>query len=126
MKNTNTKKSVTVKKEVKKDDNKVLKIASFTAGAFALAAAGYYFFGPDAKKNQKKLKGWTIKMKGEVVEKLEKLKEVTEPVYNSVVDTVAMKYAKLKDEEEVTTLAKDLKKHWKSVTKDILGKKSKK
>ncbi len=126
MKNTNTKKVTTVKKEVKKDNNKVLKIASITAGAFALAAAGYYFFGPNGKKNQKKLAGWTIKMKGEVVEKLEQLKEVSEPVYNNVVDAVAMKYAKLKDEEEVATLAKDLKKHWKSVTKDFLGKKSKK
>lgn len=110
----------------KKDNSKVLKVAAFAAGAFAVAAAGYYFFGPDAKKNQKKLKGWTIKMKGEVVEKLEKLKEVTEPAYNNIVDTVAKKYSKLKGEEEVADLVKDLKKHWKSVTKDIFGKKNKK
>jgi hypothetical protein len=117
------KKDMKIKKE---GVSKVVKVASVTAGVFALAAAGYYFFGPDGKKNQKKLKGWTIKMKGEVVEKLEKAKEITEPVYNNIVDMVAKKYATVSNQEDVAILAKDLKKHWKSISKDFLGLKNKK
>lgn len=97
----------------------------FAAGLAALAAGGYFIFGPQGAKNRKAIKGWTLKAKGEVLEKIEKLKEVTPEVYNKVIDEVTAKYAKVKDvsAEEVVALATDLKKHWKAISRDLAPKK---
>ncbi len=105
-------------------NNKVDTVLAISAGIAALSAAGYFFFGPNGAKNRKGMKGWMIKMKGEVVEKLESAKEVSEPVYNSIVDTVTAKYAKVVDKAELESLTKELKKHWKMISQ--VGVKSKK
>ncbi len=57
-------------------------------------------------------------MKGDVVEKLEMAKEVSEPVYKEIIDSVSTEYVKGKkaSREEIEELAKDLKKHWKTLT----------
>jgi len=95
------------------------------ATAAALGAAAYIMFGPDAKKNRKVIKGWAIKMKGEIIEKLEDAKEITEPVYHQIIDTVSAKYAKIKkvDPKELELAVADAKKHWKSMMKDAKPKK---
>jgi hypothetical protein len=50
-----------------KNKNSTLgKAVAVGAGVAALAAAGYFFFGPAGEKNRKKMKGWVIKMKGEI------------------------------------------------------------
>ncbi len=103
---------------MQKKTNNVGKAIAIGAGVAALTAAGYFFFGPNGKKHQKKLKGWMIKMKGEVVEKMEAAKEITEPVFHSIVDSVAKSYATggKATKAEVEALAKELKKHWKSIS----------
>lgn len=84
------------------------------AGVAAAAAASYFFFGPDGKKNRNKLKGWMIKMKGEIVEKMESAKDLTEDAYHAIVDSVASSYQKKGvSPEMVTMLATSLKKQWK-------------
>lgn len=85
-------------------------------GLAGLAATAYFFLGPDKKKHQRDAKSWAIKMKGDVVEKLETAKEMSEPVYHKIIDSVAAKYqGKLAvGQNEVMGLAKDLKKHWKN------------
>jgi hypothetical protein len=86
-------------------------------GFAALAAGAYFFLGPDGKKHQKKMKGWMVKMKGEVLEKLEEMEEVTEPVYRQVVDTVA-RAQEVNDKiprSEILALATDLKREWRSI-----------
>jgi len=90
------------------------------AGIAALSAAAYIMFGPDAKKNRKAVRGWAVKMKGEVIEKLEQAKEITEPVYHNIVDQVQAKYAKVKniDAKELEAIVADIKKHWKSLERD--------
>lgn len=95
------------------------------AGLAALAAGSYFIFGPQGKKNRKAIKGWSLKMKGEVLEKIEKLKEVTPELYNKVIDEVSSKYAKAKgvSEEEVAMLVNDMKKHWKAISNDLAPKK---
>ena len=104
------------------------KVVAVGAGVAALSVAAYMLFGPNGKKNQKALKGWAIKMKGEIIEKLEAVKDVTAPVYEKIVSEVAAKYAKLKHintadiEAEVATL----KKHWKNMTKPKIKKPVKK
>lgn len=91
------------------------------AALAAVAAGGYFLYGKDGAKNRKKVKGWMLKAKGEVLEKVEKLKEVSEPEYRKVVDAVTAKYAAVKsiDPAEVQQMAKELHGHWKNIKRSI-------
>ena len=104
-------------------NNNTGKVLAVGAGVAALAAVGYFFFGPNGQKNIKKTKGWMIKFKGDVVDKLENAKEVTEDKYHSIVDSVASVYTKNNKatKEEVADLVKDLKKHWKAISSNTKG-----
>jgi len=97
----------------------VVKLAAVGASVAALAATAYFFFGPKGKKHRAHAKAWAIKMKGEVVEKFEAAREITEPIYREIIDTVAKEYTKGKkaSKPEIEALAADLKKHWKSMSK---------
>jgi hypothetical protein len=96
-----------------------IKLGIAGASLAGLAAGAYFFFGPKGKKNREHAKAWAIKMKGDVVEKLETVKEITQPVYLAIIDAVAKEYkvSKKASQEEIDTLATDLKKHWKSISK---------
>lgn len=109
----------------KKTNNTPAIVAGISAGVAALAAAGYFILGPKGAKNRKAIKGWTLKMKGEVLEKIERVKEVTPEIYGSIIDEVGTKYLKVKGVgmEEVQALVLDLKKHWKAIAKDATPKK---
>lgn len=102
-------------------------IMGIGAGVAALSAAAYVLFGKDGKKNRKVIRGWAIKMKGEIIEKFENAKEITEPVYHQIIDDVQAKYAKLKnvDQAELISVINDIKKHWKAIKKEASGKKPK-
>lgn len=105
-----------MKKETKKGEGFVLGAAT------ALAAfAGYYLFGPKGKENRQKVRGWTLKAKGEILEKLEKLEDISEEKYHTIVDGVMAKYKKLKSttEDETEKLEKELKKRFNHVKKDL-------
>jgi hypothetical protein len=88
-------------------------------GVAALGAAAYLLLGPKGKKNQKAVKAWAKKMKGELVKEFKKAKNVTEPVYHNIVDKVHARYAKFEgvDKKELESLVKDVKKHWKVIAK---------
>lgn len=92
-------------------------------GILAASFAGaYYLYGTkDGAKKKEKIKGWMLKAKGEVLEKLENLKDVNESTYNELVATVMKKYYGIKsiDKSELDKLAADLKKHWKNIKKHI-------
>ena len=107
------------KKQVEKKSN-VGKVIATGVGVAALSAAAYLLLGPEGKKNRKKIKGWAVKMKGEMIEKFEEMKEVTEPMYHKVVDEISAKYAKTKGitEEEINETVAELKKHWKILARD--------
>jgi hypothetical protein len=96
-----------------------VKLAVIGASLAGLAATAYFLFGPKGKKNRQHAKAWAIKMKGEVVEKLESAREITEPVYREIIDTVAKEYKKGRkaSQPEIEALATDLKKHWKAMSK---------
>jgi len=112
------------KKIVSKKGMSTGEVVGIGATVAALGAAAYIMFGPDAKKNKKAIKGWAVKMKGEIIEKLEEAKEITEPVYHKAVDTVSAKYAKIKkiDPKELKIVVDEVKKHWKGLVKDISSK----
>ena len=91
-------------------------------GLAGLAVAGiagaYFLYGKDGAKNRKAIKTWTLRAKADILEKLEKAKEVSEDTFHSVVDEVSNKYgSKMKDvsADDVAAFAKDLKKHWKDI-----------
>lgn len=103
----------------KANKSEAAKLAIIGASLAGLAATAYFFFGPKSKKHRQHAKAWAIKMKGEVVEKLESAREITEPVYREIIDTVAREFKKAKKagQPEIEALAKDLKTHWRSMSK---------
>ncbi len=110
----------------KKQNNNSGVTAGIGIALAAAAAAGAYFLygSKDAKKNRKAIKGWVLKAKGEVIEKIEQVKgELTEENYNKIVDGVVSKYSKLKTttEGEIQDLVKDMKGHWKNIKKHTVG-----
>ena len=112
----------------KKNGNLLAKVGiGLAAATVAGAAATYFIYEKSSPKTKKKIKGWTLKAKGEVLERLENLKEVNEKVYNEVIDEVGKQYklAKKIDAKDVDKLTSELKKHWKSIQKEY-GAKAKK
>ena len=95
----------------------VLGVGVAAAAAVALAGA-YFLYGKDGVKNRKKVKGWMLKAKGEVLEKLEQLERVTPKVYEDVVAGVMSRYKKLKsvDAKDLENLSRELKASWKHVS----------
>ena len=114
--------------EVKKKEDKKCCSGLGLAIVAAAAAAGYFLYGSKKSAgNRKKIKGWTLKAKGEVLERIEKLKDVSEDEYNKIIDSVSAKYSKMKDvdEDEVKESMNDLRKYWKNIQKEIEPKKKK-
>lgn len=107
-----------MQKKTTKKVSDTTKLAAIGVGLAGLAATAYFFLGPKGKKHQKHVKAWAIKMKGDVVEKLETAREVSEPVYHKIIDAVAEKYEKgsKASQKEIRELAQDLKKHWKTIS----------
>ena len=111
-------------KKQTKTNNTAQTLTIIGAAAAGLAATAYFFLGPNGKKHQKHAKAWAIKMKGDVVEKLELAREISEPIYHQIIDAVAAEYedGKKASGEEVRALAGDLKKHWKSLKTKLMKK----
>lgn len=105
--------------KTKKNGSNAVGLAVLGASLAGLATTAYFFLGPKGQKNQKHAKAWAIKMKEDVVEKLEKAKEISEPVYNEIIDSVAKEYEKNKKagHGEIGSIVEDLKKHWKTISK---------
>jgi len=108
-----------MEKKTTASGSSAVKMVVLGASLAGLAAAAYFFFGPSGKKHQRHAKAWAIKMKGDVVEKLEMVSEISEPVYQEIIDSVAVEYEKGKKagHEEIAALAQDLKKHWNTISK---------
>jgi hypothetical protein len=106
---------------------KTVGVAALATAAVASIAGAVFLYGTDAgKKKRKQIKSWAIKARGEVLEKLEKAKEVNETVYHDIVKKVMAKYEKVKDIDmkDFTELGKDLSDGWKHIKKELgMGKK---
>ena len=94
------------------------KFVALGASLTGLAATAYFLLGPNGQKNQNNFKVWAIKMKSDILEKLEASKNVSEPIYHQIIDTIATKHEKANKAKpvEIKTLAKDLKKHWSTIS----------
>lgn len=108
----------------KTSSNSTSTLLALGAGAVALAASTYYFFGPEGKIHRKKAAGWMIKMKGEIIEKIEQAGEMSEAAYHSIVDSVLAGYVATGKvaTPELQMYANQLKGQWKNILKTLPGK----
>lgn len=104
-----------------KKTNRDLDVAVGIGVGLAALAGAYFLYGKDGSKNRKKIKGWMLKAKGDVLDRLEKMKDVSEEKYQQVVEDVMKRYEKMKDidAEEVQALAKNLQGHWKNIKREL-------
>jgi IS4 transposase len=102
--------------------SRIRKTLTTTLGLAAAAAGAYLVYGRTAKQ-RRALRGWALKMKGEVLESMEKLKEVNEDSYQDVVDKVAKRYKKVKDinQDELKGLVGDLRAAWSKFSTKVRG-----
>ena len=103
--------------------NTMKKAAEVGVGlaAVAVAAAGAYFlYGKGGAKNRKKVKSWMLKARAEVLEGLEKAKEINEKTYKKVVADVTRRYKNV-DKKELADMARELTGHWRSISKQIMA-----
>jgi polyhydroxyalkanoate synthesis regulator phasin len=104
---------------MKKNNHSVRNLATMGASAIALAVSTYYFFGPLGKIHRKRASGWMIKIKGEIIEKIEEAGEITEEAYHDIVDSVLASYVATGKiaKPELLTFTNNLKNQWKHIAK---------
>ncbi len=95
------------------------KKAVLIGAGIVVAAAAAYFLSD--KKNRKAVKTWAIKMKADVIEKLEAAGDLTKETYEQTIDAISEKYKKLgnMDHNELSMVAADLKKKWNMIKRDM-------
>ncbi len=94
--------------------------AAITAAAAAAAAGAYWLYGAkDAAKNRRQVKSWMLKARAEVMDAVEKLKDVDKDTYLRIVDDVVQGYSKAAGAKsaEVRQLVRDLKDSWQYIAK---------
>lgn len=102
----------------------VLTGVGLAAAAAAAIAGAYYFYGSkEGPARRKKLKGSIVKMKGEVLERLEDLKEINQEIYDKTVDAVAEQYQKVKNitPEDIAEVTKELKSYWSKMQRELVA-----
>lgn len=106
---------------MKKSQKQALAIGAGVAALAAAAAGTYFFTGKNGAKNRAKVAAWTDKAKKEVVKQIKGMEKVTKANYNKVVDTVLTQYDGLKniDKSEILGVARELKSHWDSISKQL-------
>lgn len=99
--------------------------AGIAAAIAAAALGGYLLYGKNGAQNRRKVKGWMLKAKGEILERVENLESVSEDTYRGIVEQVVSRYkgAKNVTASELMQLAADAQKHWKAL-KPLLAKPS--
>lgn len=91
-------------------------------GLAALAAAGAYFlYGKRGTKNRAKIEGWALQLKGEVLEKMEGLKDINQEKYDRLVDETALRYGRVKRVSgvELKHITSELKSAWTHIGKQL-------
>jgi len=98
------------------------------AGILAAGAAGYVLFGPNGKKNRKKMQDWMMDAKAEIVAEAKKVKAATKKEFSEVVDGVMAQYtaAKKITVKDAKELKKELGENWDQLAVMLLQGKYKK
>ncbi|MBU2573114.1 MAG: hypothetical protein KKH28_03440 [Elusimicrobia bacterium] len=98
------------------------KIIGAGIGLAALTAAGAYFLtGKKGARNRERVFGWALKMKGEVLQKMESMEKINRETYLRMVDKIAERYAKLDSisASELQHLTVELKNAWVHIDKKL-------
>ena len=98
------------------------KIIGAGIGLAALTAAGIYFlYGEKSAKNRDRVYGWALKMKGDVLEKIESMKTIDRETYLRMVDKIAERYARKESisASELQHLTVELKNAWAHIDKEL-------
>jgi gas vesicle protein len=91
-------------------------------GLAALAAAGTYFlYGKRGEKNRETIAGWALQLKGQVLEKMEKMKKIDEKAYNELVEEAVIRFGRVKSVSaaELKLITADLKSAWSHIDKQL-------
>lgn len=101
----------------KKTDNHIAEGIGAGLAIAAIAVSAWLYGTKKGQKTKKKLESWMLKAKGDVLEKIEKMDEVTEDSYKKAVKDVMGKYKKMKkvSTKEAEKLEKQLERHWNSL-----------
>jgi hypothetical protein len=106
-------------------DKKSSNLGALAAGIASITAAAvgaYYLYGSkNASKNRAKVKSWMLKAKGEVLEQLENVQEVTESAYMHALNAVVQKYNALKtiDQAELESFMSEMRNHWSGIKQSV-------
>lgn len=104
--------------EKKQKTDKVSKVSNGAIGAgvagLAAAAIGaYWLYGAkNAAKHRKIASSWMFKARAEVMDAVEKMKQLDKDSYLKIVDSVVDKYSKTRSSAEVMAIAKEMKSAW--------------
>lgn len=109
--------NIMAQKKVTKEMSTAQKVGiGFGLTAAAVTAAGAYFLygSKQATQNRKKVKGWMLKAKGEILEALEKAEAITEDEYKELVASASKVYGTVKNATagEVKDFQKEMQEHW--------------
>lgn len=107
-----------------KKKGKGKKIGMAVAGVAAAVAAGVaYLSSKRGEKHRKQLQAWMRDAKHDVINRLEKMEEVTKEEYDRIVDTVADEYKKAHGiaKEEMDEFSRSLKNHWNRIAEEAEG-----
>jgi hypothetical protein len=107
------------KKEVMSTAKKVGIGFGLTAAAVSAASAYFLLGSKKAVQNRKKVKGWMLKAKGEVLEALEKAEAITADEYRELVETASKAYTTVKNASatELKDFKKEMSEHWNQLEK---------
>ncbi|MBI5221094.1 MAG: YtxH domain-containing protein [Candidatus Liptonbacteria bacterium] len=108
---------------MKKVSSKAKVAAGLGVGlAVATAVVGAYFLhGKKGAKTRRQVKSWMLKARAEVMDQIEQAKSFNQRNYNQAIQAVAAKYSQLKniDPREVDLLVKELRGHWRRISKHV-------
>ena len=100
--------------------NKNFKNMAIGAVASTIAGAYYIYGSREGQAVRKNMSAWAVKMKAEMLEGIEKLKEVSEPKYKELVKKVEEKYAKAKaDNPEFKKVVGEISSVWGKMKKEV-------
>lgn len=93
------------------------KVITAASAVTALVAGAFLLSGERGQKNRTMMRGWAVQAKGEVMEELENLKEVTQDKYLEIVDVVLKRWQSTKKvgEKDLAKLGKELRSYWRDI-----------
>jgi len=104
---------------MKNDSTKTTIVDGLILWAEVIAASAALYVLFNGKENAPKVKEWAMNMEQELVEKIDKVKDMTESALTKIIDEVKEKYEQMKDidQDELKKTVDALRDHWASVIK---------